>query len=200
MQKKDARKFLTMGNHKLGGKIASWSLPVSKKICGRVCEGCYAEKAQRIYPAVLPSRDRKFDMSAKDSFVGLMSKAIETLSPDYIRIHDAGEFYSQKYVDKWVEIAKKSTDFTFYAYTKRLTDFNFAGLKSLPNVVIIDSLHAGKINYGTVDKLSPGMFLCPDHKGSPERLLQPKDPICGSVCTYCMTKPAEDTGVFFVKH
>ncbi len=200
MNKKEARKFLTMGNHKLGGKIASWSLPVSKVVCGRVCDGCYAEKAQRIYPAVLPSRDRKFDMSAKDSFVGLMVKAIETLDPNYIRIHDAGEFYSQKYVDKWESIVKKSPKYTFYAYTKRLKDFDFTRMKTLPNVVIIDSLHGGKINYGEKEKRSVGMFLCPDHKGSAERIIQPRDPICGTVCTYCMTKDAEKTGVFFVKH
>ena len=200
MLKKDARKFLTMGNHKLGGNIASWSLPATKKVCGRVCEGCYAIKAQRIYPAVLPSRNNKFEMSAKSSFVGLMTKSIETLNPTYIRIHDSGEFYSQKYVDSWTDIVKKLPSYTFYAYTKRLKDFNFTKLKALQNVVIIDSLKSGGMNYGAIEKKPKTMFLCPDHKGSAERITQPKDPICGTLCTYCMTKTAEDTGVYFVKH
>ncbi|MEA1999712.1 MAG: hypothetical protein U9N61_10395, partial [Euryarchaeota archaeon] len=63
MKKTDARKYITMGNHKLGGKVGSWTLPASKAVCGRVCDGCYALKAQRIYPAVKPAREKKFNMS-----------------------------------------------------------------------------------------------------------------------------------------
>jgi hypothetical protein len=129
-----------------------------------------------------------------------MIDSIKTLRPKYIRIHDSGEFFSQKYVDDWETIAKKLPTQTFYAYTKRKSEFNFSKLMKLPNVTIIDSLHNGTINYGDTDKLPKGMFLCPDYKGSKERQVTPKGPICGETCTYCMTKEAENTGVYFVKH
>jgi len=200
MTKTTARKILTMGNHKLGSKIATWSLPVSKSVCGRVCEGCYALKAQRQYPAVLPSREKKLAMSKKDNFKDLMIKAINTLQPEYVRVHDSGEFYSQKYVDDWSKIAEQLPKFKFYAYTKRLNDFDFTKLKSQSNFVVIDSLHGGKINFGPKEKYPDGMFLCPDHKGSKERVEQPKGSICGTLCNYCMTKDAERTSVYFVAH
>jgi len=200
MTKTAARKILSMGNHKLGGKIAAWSLPTTKEICGRECPGCYALKAQKQYPAVLPSRNKKLSLSRRADFPELMKRAVEALSPDYVRVHDSGEFYSQLYVDKWDTIVKSLPNFKFYAYTKRLEEFDFTQLKLNPNFVIVDSLHDGKINYGPKDKKPDGMFLCPDHKGSAERLAQPTGPICGTVCNYCMTKDAEKTGVWFVAH
>lgn len=200
MNKTEAKRLLTMGNHKLGGKIASWSLPATKEVCGRVCVGCYAEKAQRIYPAVTPSRERKLDIANSAGFAGNMTKAIEVLEPDYIRIHDSGEFYSQNYVDNWEKIVKTLPKYKFYAYTKRLDDFSFDKLKAHSNIVIINSLHNGSLNYGPKDKRPKDMFLCPDYKGSPERIITPKGPICGTLCSYCMTKTAETTGVYFVKH
>ena len=200
MTKTQATKILSVGNHKLSTHIASWTLPASKEVCGRECEGCYAIKAQKIYPAVLPSRERKLALSKTPEFVGVIVEAIRKLRPKFVRIHDSGEFYSQEYVDKWVTIAKHFPKVTFYAYTKRLKDFDFSTLMSLNNVVIIDSLHGNRINYGDLGKKPDGMFLCPDHKHSEMRKKTPSGPICGIECTYCMTKDAQETGVYFVKH
>lgn len=200
MNKTEARKILTMGNHKLGASIASFTLPATQEVCGRECNGCYAIKAQRIYPATLPSRSKKLDFSKREGFVDLTIKAINTLKPKYVRPHDAGEFYSQEYIHKWSKIAKALPNQKFYAYTKRMKDFNFKPLTSLKNFVIIDSLHSGKINYGKLEDRPKGMFQCPDYKGSLERQAQPKGPICGVSCHYCMGKEAEKTGVYFCQH
>ena len=200
MTKTEARKYLTIGNHKLGKTIGSWSLPASKEVCNRICDGCYAIKAQRIYPAVLPSRERKLKVSKSAQFPTRMISSIKALNPEYVRVHDSGEFYSQEYVAKWVTIAKALPHVKMYTYTKRLKDFDFTELKALDNFVLVDSLHSGKLNYGAVDKKPEDMFLCPDYKGSKERLANPKGQICGVTCNYCMTKAAEKTGVYFVKH
>ena len=199
MTKTEAKKYVTIGNHKLGNTIGSWTLPAGKSVCGRVCDGCYAIKAQRIYPTVLPSRDKKLVVSKSTQFTERIIKSIKTLKPKYMRIHDSGEFYSQEYVDKWYNIAKELPSTRFYAYTKRLKDFNFSKLQSLPNCVIIDSLKSGGNNYGKVGDKPDDMFLCPDYKGSAERM-EVTGQICGVTCSYCMTKEAEDTGVYFVKH
>jgi hypothetical protein len=189
-----------MGNHKLSSDIATWSIPAGMEVCGRECVGCYAIKAQLIYPAVLPSRVFRYNVCKTFAFTPLMVQAIKVLHPKYVRVFESGDFFSQEHVDKWTKIAEYSPGTTFYAYTKRLKDFDFSKVKRLPSFTLIDSLHGGKINYGALDKKPEGMFLCPDYKGSALRKEKPKGPICGIDCTYCMTKDAEDTGVYFVKH
>ena len=198
MKKVEARKLLTQGNHKLGKNIASFSLPAGQDVCGRVCPGCYALKAQTQYPAVLPSRQTKLLASKKPNFVSLMVDSIGCLKPEFVRVHDSGEFYEQKYIDKWVDVAKQCPAVTHYAYTKRLKEFNFKQLLAQPNFVLIDSMHSGKLNYGKLEDKPKGMFLCPDYKGSSVKITG--EQICGGLCTYCMTKDAEATGVWFVKH
>lgn len=37
-----------------------------------------------------------------------------------IRVHDSGDFYSDEYLEAWVEIAKAVDDVLFYAYTKEV--------------------------------------------------------------------------------
>lgn len=196
MTKTEAKKLLTVGNHKLASNIITWDIPASQEVCGRTCPSCYAIKAQKLYPAVLPSRGKKLELSKSPDFVPNITKAINILSPTYVRIHASGEFYSQEYINKW-EVIAKATPQVLYAYTKRLDEFDFSRLKLLKNVVIINSLQNGRINYGTKEQAklaeAEGMFVCPDQGGKTEV-------ICGNSCTYCMTKEAQNSGVFFVKH
>jgi sulfatase maturation enzyme AslB (radical SAM superfamily) len=200
MTKTEAKKILTVGNFKLGNVIATFDLPATKEVCNRICNGCYAIKAQNQYPDVLPSRERKLELSKTESFEATMVDAITAINPVYVRAHSSGEMYSQDYINKWERIAKQLPNQKFYAYTKRLKDFDFTKLKSRPNFVVIDSMFANQINFGKLENKPNGMFLCPDHKGSVERIAQPKGPICGISCTYCMDKQAETTGVWFVQH
>jgi hypothetical protein len=41
------------------------------------------------------------------------------VKPVAIRIHATGDFYSQSYLNKWIEIAAALPSVDFYAYTKR---------------------------------------------------------------------------------
>ena len=42
---------------------------------------------------------------------------------DILRVHDSGDYYSDKYIDKWVEIAKALPHVRFYSYTKSIPLF-----------------------------------------------------------------------------
>jgi len=53
-----------------------------------------------------------------------------------VRIHEAGDFYSQAYLDNWFLIAKEFPGLTFYAYTKSF-HLDFSGKPS--NFVLIAS-------------------------------------------------------------
>lgn len=46
-----------------------------------------------------------------------------------VRIHDAGDFFSEQYLRDWLEIANRTPDVLFYAYTKEVSMF-----RSVPEV------------------------------------------------------------------
>ena len=59
---------------------------------------------------------------------------------DILRIHEAGDFFSQDYLDAWIEVAKRMPQTLFYAYTVSLP-YYMARKNSLPkNFKIIASM------------------------------------------------------------
>ena len=40
--------------------------------------------------------------------------------PDYIRIHESGDFFTEEYFKAWCNVARQLPEVTFYAYTKEL--------------------------------------------------------------------------------
>lgn len=187
------KKLIQPGNTKLKG-MYMFNLPASKEVCNRICKGCYAIKEQVRFPAALAARTERYNASLEDSFPATVTKELGRLRkrPQYFRIHASGDFYAQDYINKWYSIASANPDITFYAYTKRMKDFDFSQLSNLSNVMLIDSLHFKKLNYGPEEKAPDGAFICPDHKNETQ---------CGVTCTYCMTKEGAHTnGVFFIQH
>lgn len=186
-------KLIQKGNSKLGG-MYMFNLPATKEVCNRLCKGCYAVREQTRFPATLTARQSRYEASLQPTFRSTIIKELSSLrkQPKHFRIHASGEFYNQPYVNNWYHIAKQFPNITFYAYTKRLKDFDFSKLKSLPNVIIIDSFHYGGLNYGKLDKAPANAVICPHQRGSSVQ--------CGVDCTLCMDKKAEQTGIWFVKH
>ena len=185
-------KLIQPGNSKLHNAYM-FNLPATKEVCNRMCSGCYAAREQVRFPSILTARTNRLQQSHLPSFASTIISEINSLrtKPKWFRLHASGEFYSQSYIDSWTTIAKSFPNITFYAYTKRLKDFDFSAISSLPNFVLIDSLHFGKLNYSTLDKAPSDAFICPSYLGA----------TCGDSCTYCQTKGQADVnGVWFVKH
>jgi len=115
-------------SEKLGVKIFNFNLPAYKSSTGKiVCpfaadcvKYCYAQKGnyKRFAKTILPPMEKRLELSKTAHFVPLMIKAIQKKKAEYIRIHDSGDFYSPKYLQKWVDIANELKDVKFYAYTK----------------------------------------------------------------------------------
>jgi hypothetical protein len=187
-------KLLKYENDKLKDQYI-FNLPVSKEVCGRECPGCYALKAQKRFPkTVLPYREARLDASKRKDFVSTIVSELKTYkrTADVVRIHESGEFYSQEYINKWEAIAKALPNFRFYAFTKRIKEFNFKKIMSLPNVVIIDSLMHGGLNYDKIEKLNKSIKICPATVNSGIK--------CDEACGYCWSKEAQTNGIQFVKH
>lgn len=138
----------TNGNRKLKNsettRFIIWNLPAVKTCPFRTaaCEkSCYARKAERVYPQVLPSRERNYSDSLEAVFVENMIYTINRTIFDargrmkkayagkriIFRIHESGDFYNLEYAQKWVEIIKyyeyRVPQLRFVAYTKSIPYF-----------------------------------------------------------------------------
>ena len=185
-------KLIQKGNSKLHN-MYMFNITASKRVCGVRCPGCYAHKEQVRFPTtVLGARQRRFEHSQHPNFDATVDSELRSLRtrPKFFRLHASGEFYSQDYVNSWERIASANPDIVFYTYTKRKKDFDFSRLEALPNFVLIDSLQFGGLNYGSLDSAPKGAFVCPSYKGA----------TCGESCTYCQTKEAQASGVYFKQH
>lgn len=187
-------KLIQPGNSKLHNAYM-FNLPATKEVCNMACPGCYAAREQVRFPSVLAARENRYSASLQSDF---KTKVISELSalrtkPKYFRLHASGEFYSQSYIDSWVTISKAFPTITFFSYTKRLRHFDFKILQTLPNFILIDSLHFGKLNFSALSDAPQTAFICPDQKGAAVQ--------CGISCTWCMTKGKADVnGVWFIAH
>ena len=153
MNKQQAKKLLSQNSkikttsEKLGVNLYNFNLPAYKNQDGKtVCpfadscvKYCYAQKGnyKRFAKSINPGMEYRYELSKTIAFVPLLIEAIKTLKADFIRVHDSGDFYSPKYVSKWVQIAEALPEVKFYAYTKS-HDF-FRGIDIPANMDIIFS-------------------------------------------------------------
>jgi len=185
------QRLIQPGNSKLHN-MYMWNMPATKLQCGRICPGCYARREETRWPNVRKAREARYQASLQPDFSSRIIAELRALRkpPKYFRVHASSEFYSQSYIDSWQVIVESFPSIVFYAYTKRLREFDFSKLASLPNFILINSLHFGKLNYGKLEEAPSGAFICPSHIGA----------TCGQSCTHCMSKQAQSNGVYFIKH
>jgi len=136
-------KMLSIGcNSKLGKKIAIFNLPARKTCpgatayCGKIC---YAMKAERMYKAAAAMRARNYEASLDSNFVfNMNTELLEFMKKgNQVRIHESGDFYSQTYLDAWINIAAYFPKISFLAYTKMYDKLDFS--KKPANLVIYAS-------------------------------------------------------------
>ena len=202
------RKLLSKGNAKLSPLIGAWSITAGMEVCGRICKGCFAMKEQKRWATVRTGRDYRYQISQEDTFINQMNTEIAKSKFTMIRVHASGEFYSQDYVNKWVRIAKANTEKVFYAYTKRMDEFDFSEIKALPNFVLHNSfIEIGTKNRRKVEnfgndifikraKIETGGFVCPMAKNT-QMCGVPKEQ---GGCDWCQRKENEGTAILFKQH
>jgi hypothetical protein len=127
-------------------RVLNFSLPAYKTASGKtVCpfakdciKYCYAQKGNYKYPSVIKGLNKRYELSKTAEFVPMMNATILLERPTHVRIHDSGDFYSIKYLLKWVNIANANKNVIFYAYTKSIKFFK--GCINIPkNLKIIFS-------------------------------------------------------------
>ena len=141
-------------------KIFNFSIPAYKTKAGKITcpfakeciKYCYAQKGNYTrFPMIQQLMEKKYELSKTENFINLMNKEIKKKKAKYIRIHDSGDFYSVKYLNKWIQIAKDNKSVIFYAYTKSIKFF-INGLKLPKNLKIIFSEGSKTDNLINVNK------------------------------------------------
>ena len=165
----------TEGNAKLlktsGGKyrVVGFGLPadvnfIANGVKMNTCPGakacrsvCYAKQGTYRFKNVIKARYHNLILSQNDNFADLIIADLASLvvkTPrkrkpyNVVRLHDAGDFYSQAYLDAWCKVAAAYPAVIFYAYTKSV-HLDLSGAPS--NLRITQSLggkHDKLVNLG----------------------------------------------------
>jgi len=130
--------YISKGNLRMA--IPTWSLPAEKTCPGRTphCTTyCYAKKAERLYKAVLPSRERNLIATKQKNYVTDITAKIKKLKGLFFRVHESGDMYNQLYLDSWIQICKNVPEKKFLIYTQM---FNLDWSKKPENMIVYWSM------------------------------------------------------------
>ncbi len=143
------------GNSKLKKlKTVSFNLPAFRSADGfHVCPKaggcatvCYARQGYYVMPAVAATREFNLKIVRKSlkTFIKQATADLTKLKHKIVRLHDSGDFFSQAYLNAWIEVIKAHPTKKFYAYTKSLhLDFsavpsNFQIIQSAGGIMDVD--------------------------------------------------------------
>lgn len=128
------RQYLTQNSkikNSSGIKTYNFGIPAYKSNTGLVTcpmadkcvKGCYATMGAYKFSNVAKAYEERLQLTLSESFITIMDSEIKKRKVMKVRIHDSGDFYSPKYLDKWLEVMKLNPDVQFYAYTKMVKVF-----------------------------------------------------------------------------
>ena len=131
----------------LGLRVFNFGIPAYKSASGKLTcpmadecvKFCYAKKGAYIWSNVKPAFERRYQLSKTDDFVEAMNAEIRKKKPDYVRVHDSGDYYSRAYLHKWIAVANDNPDVRFYSYTNMIKMFLNVSLPSNYDVIFSDS-------------------------------------------------------------
>tara|TARA_R100001594_G_scaffold89698_2_gene124143 strand:- start:395 stop:1000 length:606 start_codon:yes stop_codon:yes gene_type:complete len=107
-------------------RVFNFSIPAYKTKKGKITcpfadtciKFCYAQKG--FYKLSAKWSELKYKATKQDNFISLMNQDIQDKKPDFIRVHDSGDYYSKEYLKKWLQIAKDNPSIKFYSYTNSI--------------------------------------------------------------------------------
>ena len=131
----------------IGKRVFNFGIPAYKTASGKLtcpmADGCikfcYARKGAYIWGNVKPAFERRYEATKQNDFEAVMIAEINKKKADFVRIHDSGDFYSDKYLDKWLYIAAVMPHVKFYAYTNMVEMFKKRALPNNFDVIFSDS-------------------------------------------------------------
>jgi hypothetical protein len=143
-------------------KVFNFGIPAYKSVSGKLTcpmagpciNFCYARKGAYIWKNVKPAFEKRYELSKTDKFIIKINAEIILKEPDYIRVHDSGDYYSREYLNKWIEIAKLNPDVRFYSYTNSIQLLKDADLPDNFDVIFSSSGKQASLINKDVDRHS----------------------------------------------
>ena len=198
------------GNLKLHKSVGIFSLPEGPPEDGGTCPGCtevcaricYARKPTKMgFKGSINYRKRMLHATRDPGFVAMVIREVQDRGFKKVRVHEAGDFYSQSYLNKWIHIALGLPEIPFLAFTR---NFGLDYSQVPPNLRIYysgDSANAHRIPKGPQgwiwERGHPrpikGAKVCPpvDSKNGHIKY-------CGDTCTFCWV--GKQKHVIFPQH
>ena len=131
----------------LGLRVFNFGIPAYKSASGKLTcpfadacvKFCYAKKGAYIWSNVQPAFEKRYQLSKTDDFVNKMNQEIIKKKPDYVRVHDSGDYYSNAYLRKWLAVAIHNPQVRFYSYTNCVSMLKNANLPDNYDIIFSDS-------------------------------------------------------------
>jgi hypothetical protein len=156
-------KLFTQNSDLKKGGIYGWTLPAhyvtltnGKKfnccpnagICGAFC---YAKNGTYMFSNVRKAHIQKLELvlNHREEWKKMVNEelSLKKYNGKYIRIHDAGDFFSKDYALDWIDIAQNNPQCIFYAYTKEVNMFKNELKDMLPSNFITIFSFGGRQDY-----------------------------------------------------
>jgi hypothetical protein len=88
---------------------------------------CYAKNGTFMFSNVRKAHTEKLEMvlNNREKWIELINEELKNKKyiNKFIRIHDAGDFFSEQYALDWINFAKENQQCIFYTYTKEVSLF-----------------------------------------------------------------------------
>lgn len=128
-------------------RVFNFGIPAYKSASGKLTcpmadecvKFCYAKKGAYVWSNVQPAFEKRYQLSKTLEFIDAMNAEIKKKRPDYVRVHDSGDYYSRSYLAKWITIAKANPEVRFYSYTNMVDMMHKAELPSNYDIIFSDS-------------------------------------------------------------
>lgn len=128
-------------------RVFNFGIPAYKSASGKLTcpmadecvKFCYAKKGAYIWGNVKPAFEKRYELSKTDDFISAMNAEIQAKRPDYVRVHDSGDYYSKAYLDKWIAIAIHNPTVRFYSYTNMIEMMLTTSLPDNYDIIFSDS-------------------------------------------------------------
>ncbi len=118
--------------------LSGWSCPFARECMSKVHDNngkrtvkdgpdttfrCFSASQEAIFPPTYNARKHNYDLLKSCQSTDEMARLLQDSMPanaGIVRIHVAGDFFSEAYFLAWVKLARDNPSVLFYAYTKSL--------------------------------------------------------------------------------
>jgi len=137
---------ISKGNMKIGA-LPSFSLPALQTCPGKTdfcADICYGLRGNFVFLSVKNIYKQNQIASTGEGFVDSITNQIRKTHAEAFRLHVVGDFYCVPYIEKWMEIARRLPEVSFFGSTRSWRTPGLANavgtFRDMPNVYIKASI------------------------------------------------------------